>query len=96
MRGLFRTLIAGAAIAALARCSDSATGPRDAAARGMLPGGRPSLDLSGSHYAGYRTATLILTSAGGTFSIGDLYTLNVPDHAVCVPTSSYEIGRAHV
>jgi len=93
MRGFFRTVIAASAIAAMAACSDSTTSPSSAVGRDVAPGDRPSLDLQGpSRFFGTRTATFTLTSAGGKFEIGDLYTLTVPANAVCVLTSSYGPG----
>jgi hypothetical protein len=89
MRGILRFLIAGTAIAAIAGCSDSATSPSDATSRTFVPGDRPSLDYSGS---GLRTMTFTLTAAGGVFRFGDLYTLTVPENAVCVPNSTYGPG----
>jgi hypothetical protein len=87
MRGLFRIVIAGAAIAA-AGCSDWATAPGND--RSIAPSGRPSLDYDGPGlFGGFRTVTFTLTSAGGSFSIGDLYTLNVPAGAVCSLENTY-------
>jgi hypothetical protein len=94
MRGLLRTLVAGATIAAIGACSDTATSPSNATSRSLAPSSRPSLDYDGpSHFDDYRTSTFTLTSNGGTFSIGDnLYTLTVPANAVCVVSSSYGPG----
>jgi len=90
MRGHLRTLVAGAAIAAIAGCSDSATSPSNATSRLVAPSGGPSLDYDGpDRFSDYRTTTFTLTSAGGTFQVGDLYSLTIPANAVCVVTSSY-------
>lgn len=87
MRGFLRIVIAGAAIAA-AGCSDWATAPGND--RSIAPSDRPSLDYDGAElFGGFRSVTFTLTSAGGSFSIGDLYTLNVPAGAVCNLESSY-------
>ncbi|MGH7619770.1 MAG: hypothetical protein ACREPM_21365 [Gemmatimonadaceae bacterium] len=52
---------------------------------------RPSLDYnSASRFWGYRSTTFKLTSAGGTYNIGDsFYTLTVPANGVCNLSSSY-------
>ena len=90
MRGFSRFVIAGCAVAAIAGCSDSTTSPREATSREVAPGDRPSLDYTGpSRFGGFKTATFTLTDAGGTYKIGDLYTLTVPADAVCAPGSSY-------
>jgi len=92
MRGFFKNVIAGLAVAAIAGCSDSATSPSDAT-NGIRPSDRPSLDYTGpGRFGGFRTATFALTSSGGVFAIGDLYTLTVPANAVCVLGSSYGPG----
>ncbi|HEY9225029.1 MAG TPA: hypothetical protein VIP11_00180 [Gemmatimonadaceae bacterium] len=94
MRGLTRTVIAGLAIAAVGACSDSSTGPSEAARRELSPGDRPSLDYNGpSRFFGTRSATFYLTPAGGTYRIGDLFDLKVPANAVCAPGSSYGPGK---
>jgi len=93
MRGNIRSLIAVAAIAAIAGCSDSATSPSDATSRTLAPGDRPSLDYNGpSRFGGFRTTTFTLTSSGGKFEVGDLYTIRVPANAVCSLNSSYGAG----
>ena len=87
MRGFIRIVIAGAAIAA-AGCSDWATAP--GSGRNIAPSGRPSLDYDGPMlFGGLRTVTFTLTSAGGTFSIGDLFALRVPANGVCALNSDY-------
>jgi hypothetical protein len=93
MRGFSRIVIAAAAVAAIAGCSDSVTSPSDATNRPLAPGDRPSLDYSASsRFSGFKTTTFTLTSNGGTFAIGDLYTLTVPAGAVCSLSSSYGPG----
>jgi hypothetical protein len=93
MRGFSRFVIASAAIAAIAGCSDSTTSPREATVRDIAPGDGPSLDYNGpSRFYGFKSASFTITAAGGTFAIGDLYTLVVPANAVCVPGSSYGPG----
>src|ERR1044071_5636128 len=93
MRVLFGSLIAVAAVVAIAGCSDSATSPSDATARSVAPGDRPSLDYSGpSRFGGFKTTTFTLTSSGGTFDIGNLYTIRIPANAVCTLNSSYGEG----
>jgi len=57
------------------------------------PTDRPSLDLSNSgRFGGLGTSTFTLTASGGSFNIGDFYTLTVPANAVCVLSSSYGPG----
>lgn len=93
MRGSFRIVIAGVAIAAMAACSDSTTSPTNTAGRDVAPGDRPSLDYQGSsRFFGARSTSFTLTAAGGKFAIGDLYTLSVPANAVCKVGSSYGPG----
>jgi hypothetical protein len=91
MRGLCRIMVASATIAAIAGCSDSTTSPNNMSSRTVRATDRPSLDYSGPlHFSGYRTSTIVLTSAAGTFNIGNgFYTLSVPANAVCVLGSSY-------
>ncbi len=92
MRGLLRTLIAGAAVV-VAGCSDSATSPSNPATRGAAPADGPSLNYSAqSRFGGYRSTTFTLTAAGGTFNVGGLYTVTIPANAVCVVGSSYGPG----
>src|SRR6188472_1684083 len=93
MRGFLRFVIAGAAIAAVAGCSDSPTSPRQTTARDIAPGDAPSLDYSGpSRFFGFKTASFTVTAAGGTFAIGDLYTLVIPAGAMCAPGTNYGPG----
>jgi hypothetical protein len=93
MRGFSKFVIVGAAVAVSAGCSDSTTSPRQVDERQIAPNDAPSLDYTGpSRFFGYKAATITLTPAGGTFEIGDLYTLTVPAGAVCVPGSSYGPG----
>jgi len=94
MRRNARYIVTAAALAAVAGCSDTSTGPASSASRVPAPSDRPSLDYNnGAHFGGYRTATFSLTLAGGTFNIGNgFYTLTVPANAVCEQTSSYGPG----
>lgn len=88
-------MIAGCTIAVVTGCSDSATSPRAAATPTVTAGDRPSLDYNGPmRFAGFRTATITLTSAGGTYDVGNgFYSLDVPANAVCVLGSSYGPGE---
>jgi hypothetical protein len=92
MRGHLRTLIVGAAIAAVAACSDSSTSPRAGTARSIAPDRPPTLDVSPSLvFNDVRTATFTLTAAGGKFTIGDgdgYFTLAFPSNSVCDPAVS--------
>jgi hypothetical protein len=97
MRATIRTLIAGAAIAAVAACSDSSTSPRAGSAHSLAPGRAPTLDVSPSLvFSDLRRASFTLTAAGGKFIIGDgdgLFTLTFPANSVCDPAvSSYGPG----
>jgi len=93
MRGILRSLIAVAAIVAIAGCSDSATGPSDATTRTLAPGDRPSLDYRGPlNNGGFQATTFKLTPAGGTYRIGNIYTVRVPANAVCSLGSTYGSG----
>src|ERR1043165_8472613 len=89
MRGILRSLIAVAAVVAIAGCSDSATGPSDATTRTVAPGDRPSLYLSSPDFGGFQTTTFTLTPDGGAFNIGNMYTIRVPANAVCSLDSGY-------
>lgn len=90
MRGLSRIAIAGFALAGVASCADLTTSPPQATARGFALGAGPSLDYYGpSRFTGFRSTRFTLTSAGGWFDIGDVYTLRVPANAVCVLDSDY-------
>jgi hypothetical protein len=89
MRPYLRPIVLAAA-AVLAACSDAGTSPRSGDVRSAVPADRPSLDInSSSRFWGFRTTTFTLTSAGGTYQIGDFYTLNVPANGVCSLSSSY-------
>jgi len=93
MRPYFRHVALAAVAAALAACSDVGTGPRTADVHNIVPADRPSLDInSSSWFWGFRTTTFTLTSAGGTYRIGDFYTLKVPANGVCSLSSSYGPG----
>jgi hypothetical protein len=93
MRGFSRFVIAGAALAALAGCSDSTTSPRDATLREIAPGDGPSLDYNGpSRFFGSKSTSFTITARGGTYEIGDLYTLTLPANAICRLDASYGPG----
>ena len=92
MRLFTRTLpILGAAVLAvvsLLSCSDSSTAPSGSALR-SVPASRPSLDYnSGALASGQPSTSFTVTSAGGTFQIGDLFAVNFPANSVCDPTTS--------
>lgn len=95
MRGLLRITMAGCTVAVLTGCSDSLTSPREAPTGAVTARDVPSLDYSGPYrFGGFRTASVVLTAAGGTYDIGDgFYTLNVPADGVCVLGSSYGPGE---
>lgn len=93
MRGTLRTLIAGAAVLGLAACSDSATAPRDAASSARLAPDAPSLTINpASRFDGSQHSTFVLTAAGGTYTIGNVYTVSFPSNSVCVLGSTYGPG----
>jgi hypothetical protein len=75
----------------LAACSDTGRSPSGPDMRALSATDGPSLDL-GNPWWGTRTATFTLTAAGGTFNIGDFYTLTVPANGVCSLSSSYGPG----
>lgn len=91
MRALRRMIVAAAAVAAVAGCSDSATNPIRSDAPIQRAADRPSLDYAGPYrYSGFRSSYLVLTANGGTYNIGDgIYTLSVPANGVCVLGSTY-------
>lgn len=92
MRHFSRPWYAALAIAAAAGCSDS-TSPGTSSARQIGATDRPSLDYDGpSRFGGVRTTTFTLTARGGTYEIGDVYTLTVPANAVCKLNSGYGPG----
>lgn len=93
MRGYSRIALTCLVALAAAACSDSATSP-SSPTRQLSPGDRPSLTLSSSTIFGdYRTTTFVVTSAGGTFNIGGMYTVTFPANSVCDPAlSSYGPG----
>ena len=76
-------------------CSESALSPNGATKRSLATGGAPRLDVDASlAFTGFKTATITLTSAGGTYSMGNgLFTIKIPSNAVCDPAlSSYGDG----
>ena len=91
MRFSFQRLLATAALASLAACSDSATDPQPAAR--LSPTNNPVHDFTPNRFWGFRTTTFELGSKGGSYDFGDgFYTLNVPPNAVCDLSSSYGPG----
>jgi len=93
MPGTLRKLAVAAALVAVAGCSDSSLSPNGGSSRSLAPGHAPVLDASVS-FSGFKTTTITLTSAGGTYSIGNgLFTVKIPSNAVCDPAvSSYGDG----
>jgi hypothetical protein len=91
-RFLRKIPLAGAAVLAVLSmsCGDSTTAPSRAAQRHASTGGTPSLDFnSGSFFGGgLRSTSFAVTSAGGTFQVGNLYTLNFPANSICDPAAS--------
>lgn len=95
MPGPNRKLAVAAAALMVLGCSDSTLSPGHAANRSLASGGAPTLDLNTSlTTGGMNTTTIILTAAGGTYSIGNgLFTIKIPSNAVCDPAvSSYGDG----
>jgi len=77
----------------LAACSDSATAPRDAVSNARLAPDAPSLTINAaSRFNGSQHSTFVLTAAGGTYTIGNVYTVSFPSNSVCVPGSTYGPG----
>jgi hypothetical protein len=93
MRASVRWLFAGAAILAVA-CGESATSPRAAAPRGLSPNA-PSFDYASTSYQlGFTQQEFTVSSAGGKFVVGGLYTVNFPANSVCDPArSTYGSGE---
>lgn len=95
-RFLRKIPLAAAAVLAVASmsCGDSTTLPNRAAQRHALTGGAPTLDInSDALVSGVQSTTFTVTSAGGTFQVGNVYTLNFPANSVCDPAvSSYGPG----
>ena len=84
MRVTLRTLAATAALFAAAACSDSTVMPTPGSGSLTASDRAPSLSLSvGSTI--YLGGDFNLTSAGGTFTIAGIYTVNFPKNAVCDP-----------
>ena len=88
MRASVRWLFAGAAMIVAAACGESATSPRAAAPKGLSPKA-PAFDYSSTPFQlGFAQQDFTVSSAGGTFSIAGLYTLNFPANSVCDPARS--------
>lgn len=94
MHASVRCLLAGTAVAALASCTDSATSPRTAATRTPSPSA-PVFDFSATTYSlGFTQSDFSVSSSGGSFSIGVLYTVSFPANSVCDPArSTYGAGE---
>lgn len=89
MRGFGRTLLACTAMLAVAACADSTTSPSARPTHALSPANRPSLSVSAADlFGGYRTTTFTVTSKGGSFEIGNLYTVTFPANSVCDPITS--------
>jgi hypothetical protein len=87
MHASVRWLLAGTAVAALASCTDSATSPRTAP-RTPSPTA-PVFDFSATTYSlGFTQSDFSVSSSGGSFSIGGLYTISFPANSVCDPARS--------
>jgi len=81
-------LFASAAMIAAAACGESATGPATAKQK-SLPAGAPVFDYAAtSSSLGFYQQDLVVTAAGGTYSVGGLYSLNFPANSVCDPSRS--------
>jgi len=86
MRASVQWLFAGAAILAAAACGESASGPTTP--RDLSPKA-PVFDYSATSYVlGLTQQDFVVTSAGGSFNVGGLYTLNFPANSVCDPARS--------
>ena len=70
-----------------AACGESATSP--SAARPSLSPNAPVFDYTTtSSSLGFFQQDFVVTSAGGSFNVGGLYTLNFPANSVCDPARS--------
>lgn len=74
-------------------CGESTTAP-SRNAMGVPSSGAPSLDFnSGALFSGFRSTSFTVTSAGGSFQVGNSYAVNFPPNSICDPaTSSYGPG----
>jgi hypothetical protein len=90
MRGTLQYLFVGMSVLIIAGCSESTTSPSATPARSLSPEGA-SLSLnSGARFGGNQTSSFTVTSQGGSFNIGNVYTIDFPANSVCDPsTSSY-------
>ena len=84
-----RIAAAGAIVAALTvgGCTDSTAPTSPPRGISVGPDGRPDLK-PGSLFGGFRTTTFTVTSDGGSFDIGNVFTVNFPANSICDPTSS--------
>ena len=90
MPGKLQKLVVGAIAVTVLGCSDSALSPNRAADRSLAPHGVPTLDVDPAlSFSGLKTTTITLTSAGGTYSIGNgLFEVKIPSNSVCDPALS--------
>ena len=89
MRRISRYTLACLALIAASACSDTATGPGSGSARSLVPANRPTLSVAGADlFAGYRTTSFAVTANGGSFAIGNLFTVNFPANSICDPAVS--------
>jgi hypothetical protein len=81
-------LFAGVAMIAAAACGESATSPSTARPKALSPDS-PVFDYTTTSNAlGLSQQEFVVTSAGGSFSLGGLYSLNFPANSVCDPARS--------
>jgi hypothetical protein len=86
MRASVQWLFAGAAMLAAAACGETASGPTTP--RSLSPKA-PVFDYTATSYVlGLTQQDFVVTSAGGSFNVGGLYTLNFPANSVCDPARS--------
>jgi len=85
MRASVQWLFAGAAILVAAACGEPASGPTAP----RLSPNAPVFDYTATSYVlGLTQQDFVVTSAGGSFSVGGLYTMNFPANSVCDPARS--------
>jgi len=72
----------------VAACSDTTSIPSAPSSRSLSPTA-PVFDFANTGHAfGLQNSDFTLTSRGGSFSVGGLYTVNFPENAVCDPDNS--------
>lgn len=85
-----RFFVAGAALIAAAACSEPSATPTGLAASRTAP----AFDYSGSGAYGTQSSSFTVTSKGGSFSLGGVFTVNFPNNSICDPDlSSYGPGE---